>query len=115
MAGEEKALGFELIGNRYYIGDEVRHCVGAEGYRFAAQIVAALIGHDHAKPGLSERSDLLVPRIPKLREAMQQDQQRTTPRTGSDSVNTHFGGVKQQMLKLYAAMHAAMIAAQVWN
>ena len=54
--------------------------------RFAAEVVAALIGDDYAEANVGERLDLLVPGIPKFGEAVEENGDRAVWRAGGDGV-----------------------------
>src|SRR5262249_33562327 len=41
-----------------------------------ARVVPALIGYDHPKPCAGQRTNLMAPTVPELREPVQQDHQR---------------------------------------
>jgi len=57
--------------------------------RLIAQVVAALVGHDHSIPGLGQRSNLVPPSVPELREAVEQNQRRPRAWPGQDRVQSY--------------------------
>ena len=71
VAGEEDALLAELVGDGEDVGSEFGERVGGGATRFAAGVVAALIGDDDAEAGVGERLDLFVPGIPEFGEAVE--------------------------------------------
>jgi hypothetical protein len=57
--------------------------------RLVAQVITALVGHDHSIPGLGQRSNLVPPSVPELREAVEQNQRRPLARPGQDRVQSY--------------------------
>ena len=80
----------ELVCNGDDIRDEFRECVRSDASGFAAEVVAALVWHDDAKARGGQRRDLFVPAIPKLREAVEKNYDRTILRTCGDGMQRSF-------------------------
>ena len=65
---------------RDHAGDvfgEIRQAIGRGIARFRRVVVAAQIDGDHVKARRGQRRDLMPPRVPELRKAVQQDDERT--------------------------------------
>ena len=73
--------------------------------RLAALIIAALVGSDHAKACTRERAYLLVPAIPELRKAVQQDHHRAVLRTRSHGVQSNVTMVEPLFFKSRLTAH----------
>jgi len=86
VADEENALLAKLIGDGDDIGDKRGERVGSHAARFAAFVVATLVGNDDAEASGSQGRNLFVPPIPEFREAMQEKNNRPIGRTGGDSM-----------------------------
>ena len=65
--------------------------------RFCAQVITAQVGRDDAEV-LTERRQLMPPRVPTLREAMQQHDQ-TLARAALDIVQTHVAHLRVAVAK----------------
>jgi hypothetical protein len=63
--------------------------VSGNSGRLAGGVVAALVGSDHAKACIRERSYVIVPAIPELGKTMEQDNHRPFLRTGSHGVQAN--------------------------
>ena len=100
VAGEEDAFAAELIHNGDDVGDKLCKCVGFCSAGLAAFVVAALVGHDDAEAGSGERRDLPVPRIPELREAVQEQYDRAIWRASGYGVKFHAAVLKSDALEL---------------
>lgn len=94
MTGEEEFFGAELIGDGEDVGGEMREGVVGGATRFAAEVVAALVGDDDAKAGGGERLDLFVPGIPEFGKAVEEDGEGAVWRAGSDGVELDGAVVK---------------------
>jgi len=86
VTGEEEFFGVELAGDDQDVGGEMREGVVGGAARFAAEVVAALVGDDDAEAGGGEGLDLLVPGIPEFGEAMEENREGAVWRAGSDGV-----------------------------
>jgi hypothetical protein len=87
VAGEEGPLGAAL---GYQLADVARQrldAVGGDAGRLRGEVVAAHVGRDHAEAGLGQGRDLVVPAVPELGKAVQQDDQR--PLARFDVVEPH--------------------------
>ena len=99
VAGEEDARLPEMIGDGENVGREMRERIGGSATRFAARVVAALIGNDDAEAGGGERLDLMVPGIPEFGEAVEEDDDGTVRRAGGDGVKLDRAIVKRQIFE----------------
>src|SRR5690242_3654447 len=99
VTGKEDFLLPELIGNGNHMGDQLHQRIGSDAARFAAQVVAALVGHDDAKARSSQRLDLFSPPIPKFREAVQEQDNSPTLRSCGNSVQLYAAILKEDFLK----------------
>jgi hypothetical protein len=81
VAGEEEFFGVELVGDGEDVGGEMREGIVGDAARFAAEVVAALVGDNDAKAGGGERLDLFVPGIPEFGEAVEEDNEGAVWRT----------------------------------
>ena len=70
------------------VGGERGDVVGAA---FAGEVIAALVGRDHAVAGRREGRNLQAPRVPELREAVQQDHWRAVRGPGLRVVHAQAG------------------------
>ena len=86
VADHVHAIFAELVNNGDHVRSELRHFVSGNSGRLAAGVVASLVGSDHAKACIRERSYLIVPAIPELGKPMQQDDHRPVLSTGSHGV-----------------------------
>jgi hypothetical protein len=86
VAGEGDALLAELIGDGENVGSEFGNGVRGGAAGFAAYVVAALIGNDHAEACGGERFNLFVPGIPEFGKAVEKDDDGTIWRASSDSM-----------------------------
>src|SRR5260370_42449419 len=75
-AGEKYALLAKLVGKGDDVRNEFRERIPAHSGRFAALVVAALVGDDDAETGRSQRLNLFVPSIPKFRKAVEEKADR---------------------------------------
>ncbi len=110
MSDQVHAICAELINNGDYVRSELRHCVSRSSERLAAGVVAALVGSDHAKACLRERTYLLVPAIPELGKTMEQDNHRPVLRAGRHRVQANNAIPEPWLFKSYFVAHARMIA-----
>ena len=86
MSREKNLLLAELSANSDDVGDKFIQSVGGHAAGLAAEVVAALVGHDHAKTRSGQRLDLSVPSVPKFREAVEQNYNLAVSWTGSHCV-----------------------------
>ena len=99
VACEEEAGLIQLIGDGKDIGSEMGKSVRRGAARFAAGVVAALIGNDDTETGGSERIDLMSPGIPEFGEAVEEKDERAVGRARSDGVEFDGAVAEQQMFK----------------
>lgn len=86
VASKENTLLGKLIGDGEGIGNEMGKRVRGNASRFAAGVVAALIGDDDAKTRRGERLDLLVPGIPKFGKTVEEKNDRSIHTASGDGV-----------------------------
>ena len=89
VADHVHAMLAELVNNGDRVRSELRHFVSGNSGRLAAGVVAALVGSDHAKACIRERSYLILPAIPELGKTMEQDNHRPFLSAGSHGVQAN--------------------------
>ena len=75
VADDHRLALAERLDQPAHVGDQLGERVRRHAGRLVAQVVAAEIGRDGAETGCEGR-DLVPPRVPALRKAVQQDDER---------------------------------------
>src|SRR5260370_39918795 len=97
MSREKDFFLAELVGDGDDVGDEFGERVRRSAGWLAAQVIAALVGDDHAKSGGGQWLDLFVPRIPEFRKAVEKDHDRAGFGAGGDGVEGHSTQSKREV------------------
>ncbi len=77
MSHEDRGLLPERVDEPYDIVRQRHHVIGVDRLRFVTFSVAAHVRRDHPEPRLGDGPDLVAPRIPQLRKAVHQDDERS--------------------------------------
>ena len=87
VADQPRGLGAAFADQIAHVGGQLAGGVSRDAVGLRRQVVAAQVGRDHPETGRRERRDLQPPAVPELREAVQQDDQRSV--AGLDVMEPH--------------------------
>ena len=76
MPGHHGTLLPGMADDAQHIAEQGFQAVMPDPFRLVRQVIAALVQRDHPITGSGKRRDLMPPRIPEFREAVQQNHQR---------------------------------------
>src|SRR4051812_17191215 len=89
VADDGKRPAPERIGQSDDILRQRVEVVGASAFGLVAEMVAALIRHEHPKAGIRQRTDLIAPSPPEFGKAVEQDHERPVRRPRLDGMKRH--------------------------
>jgi hypothetical protein len=95
------AIFADLVENGDHVRSELRHFVSRNSARLAADVVAALIGSNHTKACIGERTYLILPAVPELGKTMEQDDYRAVLRASSHGVQPNVTIGEPQFFKAW--------------
>src|SRR5258707_10629167 len=79
VAGDHRLSGAERIKESHHVTDEMQQGVLVDRLRSVGPTVTAHVGSDGVESGCRQRRELVAPRIPALRKAVAQDDERPFP------------------------------------
>ena len=98
VADHQRGLGTALLDETADVIGQVGGAVGVDAVRLGRQVVPPQVGRDDPEARCRERRDLQSPAVPELREAVQQNDQRTC--TGLDVMQVHIADFRVTLPKL---------------
>ena len=104
VAGKMEALVAQGPGEADDIGGEVVDAIRRDRFGLVGEVVAALVGDDHAVARLREDAHRAAPRVPELGESVEEDHRRSRCGTGEDDVQCDVADVDTARLEVDAEL-----------
>ncbi len=87
VPGNHRSFGAERVKESHHIANEMKQGVLVDRFRSVGSTVTSHIGRDGVESGCRQRRELVTPRVPALRKAVAQDDERPFPLFGKVEVD----------------------------